>query len=547
MKLYNKTFNVNYAFLSESIDNPSIASIIILATLISMLTLIVPIAAQSLMNFVAFGKLLRPVVTICFIVFILMIGYTTLSFWQLIVSEIIEQRLSVNISVKMAREFANLSINTLNDNHPLSLANRYFEIFTVRKATGALFFYGVTMCMQFLFGLILLLFYHPVFVAFDFLILLSMFLIIYIPHGKTKIIATAECNAKHDIGLWLEEMVQHALLFKFKPFLKYAFKQMDRRLVAFLVARESYFRQLIKYQVSFYSLAILSSTLLLGIGSYLVILNQLSLGQLVAAEIVLSGMLSAFKRFTYLLDNYYILNASIGKINEVFLSRPVSPVFEHKNFPALLTPKTINIKFTDVCLSCFPLARQGINMEVSPNNGVLVFSKEDYYCLTLVDTILGIVPYKGKIIINGIQWNKEMLSAIKSFSILVRYPEWIGGSIYDNLTISKQPSSLAEIDDAMQILGLSNKVNSLKDGIFTVVYSWKHVFTLAETIKLTFLRALLAKPKLILVDRSFDILTTKDLNAINDLTTNLPNTSLIVTTNRDDFKQRLTFLSTVVL
>jgi len=56
---------------------------------------------------------------------------------------------------------------------------------------------------------------------------------------------------------------------------------------------------------------------LLGLGGYLVIDNQLSLGQLVAAEIVLGALIYAFKRFAVLLESYYDLMAAAAKIDTV--------------------------------------------------------------------------------------------------------------------------------------------------------------------------------------------------------------------------------------
>ncbi|WP_244917904.1 hypothetical protein [Legionella busanensis] len=58
----------------------------------SLLSLIVPIAAQTLVNLLAFGKLLQPIVTLSLIVLILMAGLGALSIWQVIVIEIIQQR-----------------------------------------------------------------------------------------------------------------------------------------------------------------------------------------------------------------------------------------------------------------------------------------------------------------------------------------------------------------------------------------------------------------------------------------------------------------------
>ena len=301
----------------EALDKATIASIVMISLIVSLLTLSIPIAAQTLVNLIVFGKLLQPVLTLSVMVLLLMIALGALNVWQAIIIEVIQQKLMVRISLNLTRQFTHLSLDNFSSHHGPELVNRFFEVVTISKALSSLLLYGVNLSLQLFFGLILLLFYHPLFLVFDGFIVLSIILIVFLPCRKGLASAEKECAEKHQIGAWLEELLTNRFLFRFNRYHHYAILQTDKRLVSFLKARNMHFKQLIKHQIGFYLLSAIASSLLLGLGGYLVINNQLSLGQLVAAEIVLGALIYAFKRFGVLLESYYDLVASEHKIDMV--------------------------------------------------------------------------------------------------------------------------------------------------------------------------------------------------------------------------------------
>ncbi|MCL5271757.1 MAG: ABC transporter transmembrane domain-containing protein, partial [Gammaproteobacteria bacterium] len=339
----------------EVLDHSSIYSMLIIGVLISLLSLVVPIAAQTLINIVAFGKLLQPVVTLSIMVLILMAGMGVLSIWQMVIIEIIQQKLMVRISLSLAKHFTHLSPTIFSTHNGPELVNRYFEIVVINKALASLLLYGITLGLQMIFGLILLLFYHPVFLLFDAFILISLLLIIVVPYRAALSSAQEECAQKHVIGSWLEEILINKYLFKYNEYPRYVIEQTDKRLVGFLKARNQHFKQLIKHQIGLFALAAIATSLLLGLGGYLIINNQLSLGQLVASEIVLGTLIYGFKRLGALLENYYDLMASAGKIDFALnlplesshnqeLANNLLPAMQsiHLGFEPILVPSRVN-------------------------------------------------------------------------------------------------------------------------------------------------------------------------------------------------------------
>ena len=524
--------NKNPAFsIMDVLDRSTMLSIIIISFMISILSLVVPVAAQILVNLIAFGKLLQPVITLSLTVLILMIGLGALSVWQIVIIEIIQQKLMVKISLNLAKRFTNLSLEIFSTHHGPELVNRFFEIVTIKKSLASLLLYGINLGLQMFFGLILLLFYHPLFLAFDCFILLGVSLIIFIPYKKGLESAKDECTEKHAIGAWLEEILINRYLFKFNSYQNYVVKQVDKKLVSFLKARNSHFKQLVKHQVGFYSLSALAGSLLLGLGGYLVINNQLSLGQLVASEIVLGALLYAFKRFGALLENFYDLKASAEKLEKV-LTLPLentAPEFDAR----LLSPLQL-IEFQ------IPSVEKAT---LSYGNPLLVFSEKTEQLQKLVEELLGLSDSLDVLItINNIPYNRKNLIALREHTSLIGEPQWFAGSIYDNLVLNHRNVDSHAIFEQLKQFNLIDKIAGLPDGLQTKIYEWQTVFTPLELTKLMIIRALITKSRLIVLDRVLDPFNGHELDSILSLILSLEETLLLITTQRPHFNELSNYL-----
>ncbi len=520
----------------EVLDHSSMYSILIISTLISVLSLVVPIAAQTLINLVAFGKLLQPVISLSIVVFVLMAGMGVLSIWQTVIIEVIQQKLMVRISLNLAKHFTHLSPTIFSTHNGPELVNRYFEIVVINKALASLLLYGITLSLQMIFGLILLLFYHPVFLLFDGFILISLLLIIFVPYRTALDSAQEECAQKHVIGSWLEEILINRYLFKYNDYPRYVIEQTDKRLVVFLKARNQHFKQLIKHQIGLYALATLATSFLLGLGGYLIINNQLSLGQLVASEIVLGTLIYGFKRLGALLENYYDLIAAAGKI-DFALNLPLenNHNLEIENY-LLPSVKSIHLKFEGILLQ--PGVQPTLNAEASPKNPLLLFFNQEDACKNLIESLSGLKEtLSATIIINGIPCTQKSLISLRKHSLLIREPQWFAGTIYQNLVLNHRNVAMDYLYYLLKKLNLLEKVMNCPEGLNTLVHDWQTAFTLSELIQLMIVRAIIDKPRLLIIDRSLDELLVEELGRVLSLLLALDNTTLVITTLKTQIQQ----------
>lgn len=506
----------------EALDKATIASIAMISVIVSLLTLSIPIAAQTLVNLIAFGKLLQPVVTLSMMVLVLMIALGALNIWQSIIIEVIQQKLMVKISLNLTRQFTHLSLDNFSSHDGPELVNRFFEVVTINKALSSLLLYGVNLSLQLFFGLVLLLFYHPLFLVFDGFIVLGIVLIVFLPYRKGLASAEKECAEKHRIGAWLEELLTNRFLFRFNRYHHYATQQTDKRLVSFLKARNMHFKQLIKHQIGLYLLSAMASSLLLGLGGYLVINNQLSLGQLVAAEIVLGALIYAFKRFSVLLESYYDLVASEHKIDVVL------------NLPT----ETMNTELSELIIPIKNITLVTENQKqatTTPENPLVICADETRTQESLTDFILGFKNERGlTVFINETLCHQEYRRSLREHTLLFRDIEWFSGSIYDNLRLNHPSFSLQQLKELLKSFGLMEKIMSQPQGLKSIIYDWEQVFTELELIQLMVIRGILAQPQLIIIDRLFDKLRIEDIDLLLSHLTALDNTLLIIISQYQD-------------
>jgi ABC-type bacteriocin/lantibiotic exporter with double-glycine peptidase domain len=509
------------------VDNSTIFSLVIISTMTSILFLVIPVAAQTLVNFIAFGHVLQPVFILSIMVFILIASAGALSLWHNILIEVIQQKLMVHVGFVLTRRFSMLSQSVLLSDDRQKEVNKFFDIVVIMKTLAGLLLYGVNISLQVFFGLVLLLIYHPYFIVFDLIVVVSIFLIIYFPYRVAKKTAEDECRQKHAIAEWFDEIFLSRYLFKFGRYSDFLLKETDNRLVAYLKVRNRHFRQLIKHQVGFYILAAGASSLLLGMGGYLVIANQLSLGQLVASEIIMGAIVYALKQSISILDDYYDLSASLCKFDDLL----ELPIEESHPIPDEIVSLIDGLQDIQLTWEKSPSA-----VFAKPGHPLLIYSVERAPIQTIVTNLVGLTHDSSeKIKLNEFHCTQQLLVALRTRAILLQEPQWFSGTIYDNLVLNTSGVSMDFVLENVNKLGLTNKLMSFPDGLLTLITSWQESFSESESVLLMVLRALINSPSLIIIDRTLDSISLELCNKVLSILADLKNTTIVITSQRSDF------------
>lgn len=249
-------------------------------------TLIVPFGVQFLVNRLALSGIIMNMM----IFFILLAGGLILTqgirYAQVILSEYLQ------------RHIYTIEVSHWSQLKDLNKAHYFFEVHALLKSFSKSFTHLVELGLIVIFGLLAILLFHPFFIIPSAVIILTIYLMMI--RGSRAAIKTSilESNAKYQLYDHVKE--GHRLA--------------EDNIVTYLKARDDHFR-FIRRNSFYVSIVVVGIQLLvLGIGCYLIQINQLSVGQLVSAEIIISGILASLTKLPQTLEAVYDFETGHYKI-----------------------------------------------------------------------------------------------------------------------------------------------------------------------------------------------------------------------------------------
>lgn len=476
-----------------ALDRNDIAVVFVYALAIGALSLAAPAAVQALVNNVAFGTALQPVVVLTMLLAVGLAFSAVLRAFQTVVVEVVQQRLFVRVVSDLARRLPRVEPAALERQDGRELANRFFDVFTIQKTSAGLLIDGLGLLLQTLIGFALLAFYHPVLLAFDVALALVLLVVIAVLGRGAVKSALEESAAKYETAAWIETLAARPLLFKSARGPERAAHKADELAHRYLDARRRHFRRLLAQTVGGMAIQVLASTALLGIGGALVLDGQLTLGQLVAAELVVSALGYAFGRIGKYLEQVYDLVASINKLTAL-----VDLPTERTDGEPLRGEGPARVRVHD------PTAGQAADLFV-PSGGRVALDADEATSLRIVDAVTGLEPLRsGWAEIDGVDVRAVELESLRRAVVLVRTGDLLPGTILDNLRLGHPELGLEAAHALLRAVGLHHHVAGLPKGIYEPVQLGGHPLREFQRRRLALARALAAQPRLLVVDGLLD-------------------------------------------
>jgi ABC-type bacteriocin/lantibiotic exporter with double-glycine peptidase domain len=281
---------------------------------VGLLSLVAPAAIEALVNTVAFGILLWPVVVLSLVMFTLLLVSAVLRAMQTYVAECLQRRLFVRTALGFADRLARTGIASFDGADRADVVNRFFEVSSGQKSVATLLVEGVGIIMMTLVGLIVLAFYHPYLLTFALVMAGAVvFLLVVLGIGGVRT-SIAESYAKFDVAAWLEEVARCPHTFRSGEGAMLALERADQISDHYITARKRHFSVIWRQTLFALLLEAVGSTVLLGLGGWLVINRQLTLGQLVASELIVTLVLVALSKIGKYVEIFYDLQATLDKL-----------------------------------------------------------------------------------------------------------------------------------------------------------------------------------------------------------------------------------------
>ncbi len=519
-------------FHGESAD---IGVICVYALAVGFCSLAVPVGVQSIVNSVTFGVVLQPLVVITALVGGILVFSGALRVLQLTVVELLQRRLIVRMSLSLASRIPHVEFDWFRRKYGPEYVLRFMEVFSAEQAISTLLLDGIAVFFQIVVGLILVSFYHPIFLAFASVLILCMAIVI-IPLGNGAVRASTQASdAKYEVLTWLQDLARVPVLFKSNRGDAFAIERADQLVGSYVMWRSRYFRVLLRQVISAMGIQIIASTLLLGIGGLLVIRQQLTLGQLVAAELVLGYSLSGVAKLGRYIDKFYDLSVSVSKLDALF---DVTTETLHGSFfspgsePARLSIANLSVHHAS---SLSPVLHD-ISFQLQPGEKAAIWGANGSGKSTLVDCLYRLhSPKTGRIEIDGHDVRDIHPLELRSEVALVRGVELFHGTIEENVTLMREGTSTARIREVLGLVGILDDVYQLADGLQTTLKGQSEPLSVGQAARLVLARALLLEPRLLVIDGALDGIDEDSLGPLLErLVSEKTNCSLLVLTHEKD-------------
>lgn len=478
-----------------------------------LLALASPVTVQALVNTVTMGGMGQPLLVLSVILFFFLTFAGGIHVLTSYLVEIVQRRVFVRLAADLAYRLPRVRSDAYAQHNGVELVNRFFDVLTVQKAGSALLLDGLSTAVQTCVGLIMLAFYHPFLLAFDVVLLLSISAIIFVLGRGGVATSIDESISKYALVAWLEVIAGNMQTFKFSGGPELAAKRTDKLALAYLTNKRRHYRILLRQVIGSVALYAIASTALLAIGGYLVIDGHLTLGQLVAAELIVSSALVSLIKFGKHLEGYYDLMAGADKIGHL-LDLPLEP--EHGLTPLMEGPAKLEIRDLSFGFNAkWPLFSQ-FNCLLQPGEKVAILARYGGGKTLLANLLCGLRPLqKGSIEINAVELGNLRLQALRRHIAVVGGIEIIGDSLLENVRIGREELGLDEIRQVLDAVGLSEEI--IGHDLDVELTPGGSPLSAIQALLLMLARAIVGKPSLLILDAILDEMDEDTLNRITPL------------------------------
>jgi ABC-type bacteriocin/lantibiotic exporter with double-glycine peptidase domain len=471
---------------------------------IGLVSLAVPIAVASLVNTVAFGTVLQQVFVLTFFVLVGLSFEGVMASMQFLVVELLQRRVFVRVALDLAHLLPRVRSDAHDSNDIPELVNRFFDVVTVQKTGASLLLEGLALALQAIIGTLLLAFYHPALLAFDAVLVLGILLILF-PLGRGAIpTSLEESKGKYAVAAWLEELGRNPQTFRPEAARAYAVERTEGLTRGYLSARAMHFRIVMRQQIGSRALKAILSAALLGLGGWLVSERKLSVGQLAAAELIVSSVVTGVAKFSKQLDAWYDLVTAVDKLGHLV----ELPTDRSDGAPLPATDRRpLGLEFVDVeyRYEDAPPTVQGVHLQVAPGARVAVVGGSSAGKSTLAALAVGLrAPTRGVVRVDGADMRELSLDAMHRDTALIHRPEVFNGSVYDNVAVGRTDVSADDVRSALRRAGLEGSVAALAEGVQTRLQVGGRPFSSAQSWRLMFARAIARRPRLLVIDGALD-------------------------------------------
>lgn len=522
-------------------DQKEITNIYFYAIFNGLVMLSLPLGIQAIINLIQ-GGLVNTAWIVLVVLVVLGVGISgILSIYQLRLTENLQQKIFTRAAFEFSYRLPKIRMEALYRHYAPELMNRFFDTMAVQKGLSKILIDFSSASLQVLFGLILLSLYHPFFIIFSVVLALLGLTIFRLTAKDGLSTSLLESKSKYKMAHWLEEIARTSSSFKLTGHTDLHLNRTDKHVNEYLNHRESHFKVLVRQFSLLVVFKIIVTAGLLAVGGMLVMQQQMNIGQFIAAELIILLVIASVEKLIVSLETIYDVLTALEKIGQVTdleleqadgidLEKECTTggmTFEMKNldftYPGSTKPYLKNISFKATCGNKFMIS--GLN---GSGKSTLL-----HVAAGLYDTPDGIIKYndlpKGNLNLDSVR------SAIGHY---FTEEQIFQGSILENISMGRPNVTFEDVKWAVEHLKLTDFIGDLPDGYATQVEPFGYKLPRGVVQKLLIARSIVHRPKLLLIDDSFDNIDETEYREIIDFLLSAENEWTLLMISSDPYVAR---------
>ncbi len=493
-------------------ERKEILYILFYAVVIGLISLILPLGIQTTVELVSGGVIFSSVYLMIGLVIVGVLITGALQIVQISLVEFLQRRIFSKAAFEFAYRLPRLRMEAILKSYAPELVNRFFDVMTIQKGLPKLLMDLSSSAIQILFGLLLISLYHPFFVFFGFSLIATLVTIFYLTGPRGLQSSIQESKYKYKVAQWLEELARALPSFKLAGTTDLPIRKMDYYVNNYLKNRKTHFNTLVT-QFSFIVLfkALITGGLLI-IGTLLVVDRQITLGQFVAAQVVIILILNAVEKIIMYMDVVYDLLTAVDKVAHV-TDIPIEKTggldfVKTDSIGLSIRTKELSYRYAGAAT----YALQNINLNIKPGQIVCIAGPGDAGKTTLTNILTGFYSdFEGIATINQYSLRDIDLTHMRDqVAKNISQEDLFDGTLLENLTVGKPSASIQHVITVLDKVGLGDVINRLPQGLETPVVSGGKGLSHTMVQKLILARCLIKRPKLIILNDFFTALSKAD-------------------------------------
>jgi ABC-type bacteriocin/lantibiotic exporter with double-glycine peptidase domain len=480
-----------------------LAIILSYAVAMGVFSLVVPLTVQELVNTFAFA--IEPVMIVT-LALIILVGLLFIGFFRVFQTSAMEtlfQRLYTRIALAMTAHLPRIREEVFVP----SYANYFAEAEFLPRAVAVLLVDLINVTVSGATGMFILVMYHPHFVIYN-VFLMGGFAVVLAVTGQGGVRATQTVSQRHyDLMTWMQDIAHNRLHLKAVQSAELLLDKTDQLLERYLAARRV--RSGILTWREYVSTVIweaICHSAMIGMGGWLLSTGQITLGQFVAAEVIVGTLLLHLDTVTRRMYAATYILTSLDELARV-LSLPKDDIL-HTPAPARVPdPRLHGLRLTckDVAFA-YPNSQPifaRFTMEVAPGEKVAVVSQTSTGKSTLALVLAGLYgPTAGVVRFNDVDLRDMTMESVNASRGLVldSHLSLLGGSLEENITLGRKYVRFEDLRWALRFVELDDEVDSLPRGLETPVVAGGKLFTRSQILRILVARAIVTRPPLLIFD-----------------------------------------------